>query len=513
MSENYDNKRIVHNSALLYFRMFFTMGLNLWATRLVLHNLGADDMGLYGVISGITGLTSIITDGASTAIQRFIVYERGEKKNENDNTNKVFCSAVNVTIIFSLIIIIIMEPLSFFLNDIVNVPLDKKASALYVYQFAIISCILNFISIPYNSLIIAYEKINVYAWISILNVILGWGSAWLLSIFPSNERLKVYGLLCCSTCVIVRICYQAYCHYHFREAKYHFMIDKQMIKKMMNFSGLATFSGALQAISAQTTVIIINWIFGAAINAVYMIALQLKNSVLSFGFNIFKAISPQITKTYAENDKEHCSILVYEGAKIEALMVGAIMIPFIFKSRYILKLWLGDVPQYTQEFCIFTIFISLTYAIIAPISILVQATGRIKRYMTIPDIFYLLTVTVLSFSVSYITKNPVLTIAAIVSTDILCCMIRIIIAQKETFLSVKDFTTKVLFPVLTVLFLSAIVCYILTNFLGDNIYGLIILLASNTAILSFLSYFFALTKSEQKFIAKNAEKIILLIKK
>lgn len=510
MTSNYDKKRIIKNSSLMYSRMLVTMIFNLWATRLVLHNLGSEDMGIYGVVSGITALASFITDGTTTAIQRFIVFEKGKKESHE---NEVFCTAVNITLLISIFIFLFLELLSFFITDIANIPSERETAAKWIYQFAIISLIINFISIPYNSLIIAYERINIYAWLSIINVILSWGAAWLISMFQSSERLALYGFFCCITCVIVRISCQIYCNDHFDEAEYHFYIDKKMIKQMMKYSGITTFSGALQSITSQAIVLIINWIFGAAINAVYMIALQLKNSVLSFGFNIFKAISPQITKTYAENDREHCSKLVYEGAKFEALMVGAIMVPFIFKSQYILQLWLKNVPVYTREFCISTIFISLTYAIISPVSVLVQASGKIKRFMTIPDIFYLLTVTALSFTVAYFTKNPILTIVSIVITDMISCLLRIVIAQKETFFSIKKFVKQVISPVFTVLLFSYAVCYILRNILTDSIPGLIALLAANTIVLLFLAYFFVITIDERIFIKENARKIISLIRK
>ena len=61
MTDNFNKARIVKNSILLYIRMLFTMWLNLYATRLVLKNLGVDDMGVYGVVGSVVGLFAVFS--------------------------------------------------------------------------------------------------------------------------------------------------------------------------------------------------------------------------------------------------------------------------------------------------------------------------------------------------------------------------------------------------------------------------------------------------------------------
>lgn len=79
MSDNFNKNRIVKNSLLLYVRMLFTMWLNLWTTRLVLTNLGVEDMGVYGVVGSIVGLATVFTGGVTNAVQRFITFESGKQ--------------------------------------------------------------------------------------------------------------------------------------------------------------------------------------------------------------------------------------------------------------------------------------------------------------------------------------------------------------------------------------------------------------------------------------------------
>ena len=100
MLNNYNKNRIIKNSLLLYVRMLFTMWLNLWTTRLVLANLGVEDMGVYGVVGSIVNVFQVLTSGVGTAIQRFLTYEMGRKDN---NLNGVFCSSINVIFILAIL--------------------------------------------------------------------------------------------------------------------------------------------------------------------------------------------------------------------------------------------------------------------------------------------------------------------------------------------------------------------------------------------------------------------------
>ena len=86
MADVYNRKRVLKNTILLYARMLFTMWLNLYTTRLVLANLGVEDMGVYGVVGSITGLFTVFVSGITSAIQRFITFELGRK---DGNINSV----------------------------------------------------------------------------------------------------------------------------------------------------------------------------------------------------------------------------------------------------------------------------------------------------------------------------------------------------------------------------------------------------------------------------------------
>ena len=102
MSENFNKNRIFKNTLLLYGRMLFTMWLNLYTTRLVLTNLGIEDMGVYGVVGSITNLFTVFVNGITNAIQRFITFELGQKRRKHKERIQhitkytLYCSNISI---------------------------------------------------------------------------------------------------------------------------------------------------------------------------------------------------------------------------------------------------------------------------------------------------------------------------------------------------------------------------------------------------------------------------------
>lgn len=502
MSENFSKERILKNSLLLYVRMLFTMWLNLYATRLTLANLGIEDMGVYGVIGSIVSLFTVFTGGITSAVQRFITFELGLKDGQ---PNKVFCSSLNVIFMLSALMLVLLEVCGLWmLNNKINIPEASRDAAFWVFQLSVLTCIVTTISIPYRALIIANEKMDAFALLSIVEVVLNFFAAYCL-IWFSDNRLLIYAILLAAASIFTRLIFQVYCHKKFAEAEYHWEVDWDMVKKIGSFTGTSTLSGGLQIIASQSIIFVINHTFGVAINAVYTIAMQLKNSFLSFALNIQRAIAPQITKTYANNKMDTHRKLVYGGSKLQAFFIYAIMMPFLFRTEYIMQLWLGEVPQYAVVFSQCAVFLSLTYAAFEPIRTAVYATNQIKQFMLIPDVIYLL-VFPLGYYIGKVSCNPSLFMTTVVAFEIFICAIRVIYASKVTSFRKRDVIKKILFPCLWVALVDSLTCYGLAFLFADTLSGLIALVLVNFLALTVIIPVVGLSAGERyqlKYIALN----------
>lgn len=493
MSDNYNRNRLAKNSILLYVRMLFTIWLNLYATRLTLANLGVEDMGVYGVVGSVVAMFAVFSGGITSAVQRFITFELGRK---DGNPNGVFCSSLNIIFLLSGVLLILLEIGGLcFLKNKVNIPSTSISAASWVFHLSVLTCIVNLLSIPYNAVVIAHEKMNAFALISIVQTCLNCVAAYSLAYL--DNRLLSYALFMALIGIVVRISYQVYCTSRFHEAKYHLIIDWAQMKQLVKFTGVSTVSGILGVISGQGVTLAINWTFGVSVNAVYGIAMQLKNSVLSFALNIQKAIAPQITKTYANGEMEIHKKLIYSGSKMQVFLIYFIIIPFLFRTEYIMKLWLGNIPEHAVIFAQCTVFLSLTYAAFEPMRTAVLATNRITKFMLVPDSIFLLVLPICYFAGKW-TGNPEVLILSVVAMDIFACAIRILIATRVSCLNLRGILFNVIKPCVLVALCSTVCCYALSHILGDNIWNFLCLLAINSLMLAIIIPAVGLSKSERK---------------
>lgn len=503
MSKSFDKGRIVKNSIYLYVRMLFTMWLNLYATRLTLTNLGIEDMGVYSVIGSIVTLFTMFTGGITNAVQRFVTFEMGLKDGQ---PNKVFCSSLNVIFILSVLMVVVLEVGGLWmLNHKVNIPEDSRDASFWVFQLSVLTCIVNTISIPYNALIIAHEKMDAFSIISIVQVVLNFFAAYCLSFFADN-RLLIYAVMLAAASLFVRILYQMYCHQKFEEAKYRWEIDWGRLKEIGRFTGVSSVSSFLQVFATYGINIVMNVIFGVTINAVYEIAIKLKLSFISFAQNILKAISPQITKTYANHEFDKFNKLITTGSKFQVILLLFIYIPFVFRAEYIIRLWLGEVPQYVVPYSIIAVTISVIYAVLEPVRSGVIATNRIKKFMLYPDTFYLLVLPLIYF-VCNATKEPLYLMICILIMELLACIYRAYYAMIACKITIKTVIRKILCPCFNVFISSFIFCYLISRYFPESLTGLLGLLIVNCLFLMVAVYFMALTVEEKKYILQIVKKV------
>ena len=165
------NKTIVKNSLLLYVRMFLTMLIGLYTSRVLLKALGVEDYGIYNIVGGITTMFNFINGSMAVASSRFIAFSIG--KNDVQTERTVFKHILYIHYGIGLLIALLIETVGiWFLYNKLVIPEDRMNAAFWILQFSAITCFLNVICTPYNSMIISHEKMSSFAYISILESVL-----------------------------------------------------------------------------------------------------------------------------------------------------------------------------------------------------------------------------------------------------------------------------------------------------------------------------------------------------
>lgn len=381
-----NNKRIARNTIILYIRMLVVMGVTLFTSRIVLQALGVENFGLYDVVAGVVGLFTFLRTSMEKCTQRFLNVEMAKPNGQLHNT---FCVSVTIHVLIMFAILLLAETIGlWFLNAKINIPEGREMAANWIYQFSVASLCFTLLCVPYSATIVAHEKMDFFAIVSITDALLKLGIAFLI-LNSSFDHLIFYGLLMASVSLINFFLYMLYCRTKFDEAKFRFLFDKRLFKSIFGYVSW-TLCGQMAILGTnQGNSILVNVFHSVTANAAMSIGSQVNAAVTSLSSSFQTAFNPQITKSYASGDHEYLKFLVFMTSKVSFFLLVIVSIPMAFNIDFLLSVWLKTVPQYSGIFCILTLCNGILNALSAPLNFTVMATGKIKWFQIVTSIVYI----------------------------------------------------------------------------------------------------------------------------
>jgi len=452
-SSQENTKRIAKNTLFLYFRLLLIVGTDLFIVRYILSLLGTIDYGIYNVIGGLVLLFSFVSNTMVSSTQRFFSYEIGRGNIKQINT--LFNTSILIFILLAIIITFFGEVIGiWFLNNKMTIPPDRLNAANSVLQLTIFAFIFNIIRTPYNSLIIAYERMNIFALISIAEVIIKILSIIVL-IHTSYDKLIIYSILILSNSFIIFAIYSFYCHSVFTVCKLRYAWDKKASKELVLYSGWNLIGSLSNILRNHGINLLLNVFFNPVVNAARGIAFQVNTALLQLTTNFYLAVKPQITKSYAIGDKKTMINLVFQSAKYSYFLVLLLSLPIIFQTKFILKLWLNELPSYVVIFTQLVVINALIEVINMPLVSAIQATGRIRSYQISVSLILLLN---LPISYLFLKGGAVPEVTMVISIILSCLSFipRLIIFKKIVDIGIKDFIVQVILRICIVTILLTI---------------------------------------------------------
>lgn len=490
MSEIFSNKRIAKNTILLYVRMFFVLFVGLFTTRIVLNTLGTEDYGIYSVVGGIVAMLSFLNAAMSGATTRFLTYELG--KGNKERLVKTFSTTLIIHIFIAIIIVIVSETLGvWFLKYKLVIPESRMFAANVVLQLSILSCAISITQVPYTAIIMSHEKIDLYSYIEIINVVLKLVVVYLLMV-SSADRLILYSSLMFIVSACTMLFYRIYCIKHFEECNFRWIYDSKYIKAILGYSLWSLYPNLCFTSRQQGINFLLNIYGGPLVNAASGLATTFSSIIDQFTNNILTAVRPPLIKLYAAGDLEK----MYNLLKISTLSVnilyGIIAIPLISNCTFMLHLWLGNIPDYTAGFCIAMVFMSFFSLNNTCVNISIQANGNIKKYSLLSGtsaIFCLVIIGILlkmgiNLYITYIMSIVNSVIIYSISLAIYCKIFK----NVKILLFFNDTIIRSFYCLLP----SIISVYIISNYIGNGWCKLIVTTFVSTIICIFNAITWAL---------------------
>lgn len=380
-STNYSSKRVAKNTLILYGRMILILLIGLYTSRVVLNVLGVEDFGVYEVVGGIVGMFGILSSSLSTAISRFITFSLG--KNDTEESTKLYSSAIVIQVLVVVVITILIELIGvWYLHHKMNLPDGRMDAAFWVLQCSIATFGLGLINVPFEAEIVAHEDMKAFAYFSLIEAVLSLLIVFLLRAMPA-DKLIVYAIFNLIACIVLRIIYAWYCKKHYAECHFVLAFDKRLLKELGSFSGWVLLCEGAWIINNQGVTLLVNSFFGVAMNTARGIASRMYNLTNKFSSSFMTALSPQITKTYAEGDLQSMHSLIFRGTKFSYYLMLLLAIPILAETPTILRLWLKMVPDHSILFTRLTIISALVIVLGIPLVKAQLATGDIKKYQIV----------------------------------------------------------------------------------------------------------------------------------
>ena len=372
-----NNRRVAKNTIYLYFRMLLIFLVGLYTSRIVLSTLGISDYGLYNVVGGVVSIFAFLNATLSSSTQRFLTFELGT--GDNLKLKRVFSTSLLIHILLIVFVLILAETVGlWFVKCKLNIEPGREVAALWVYQFSIIATCVQIFQLPFMSTLIAHEKMSIYAYISIIEVVAKLLIVYVLQV-SSCDKLILYGFLYLIVIVLISTTYIVYCTKKFSEARISLKSERPLFKQMLSFSGWNLIGSVASVCNNQVINILFNLFFGTVVNAARGVAYQVYGMINQFASNFQVAVKPQVIKYYANGQMKEMKDLVFNSAKYSGFLLLFLSIPVFLEIDPLLSLWLGKYPDYTNTFVRIILCQMVITSMTGPLMMVVHASGYLKN--------------------------------------------------------------------------------------------------------------------------------------
>jgi O-antigen/teichoic acid export membrane protein len=487
--------------------MIIIMAVSFYTVRVVLDILGVTDFGLYNLVASFVLLMAVLNNTLTGGTQRFLTFEIG--KGDLVKLKQTFSTAVMIHIALALLILLLGETIGLWLlYEKISIPADRFDAAFWVYQFAIFSIMVTVMQVPYHALIIAHERMHIFAYVSIVEAILKLLVVYLLLVI-SFDKLIIYGILMFLVSLTIALYYRIYVLKNYEESHFTLMFDKHIIKSMMQFSGWNLFGTLGAMLSNHGVSILLNLYFGPVANAAHAISMQVSNGLNQFVNSFQTAITPQITKLYASNKIDELNNFLYQNTKYAFLLLWIMVLPIILKLDYVLSVWLTQIPENTIIFTKLLMIYGLMYSFIRPMVMAIQATGKVKGIQISAGVLLILVLPIswILLENDFPIYSPFIVMLCMWIFHIL---LEIFFLKRLIGFSSISFLKISVVPLIIIISISLLSLNYLSNLIDNNIYQLLLFFVVSIFVNFILIYFIGIdlqTRKKLKIILKNKFKL------
>lgn len=501
-----DHRRIAKNTLFLYVRMLLIMGVSLYISRIILNALGAEDFGIYNVVGGFVAIFGFINGSMTAATQRYLSFAIAERNSRL--LQRVFSTSIFIHICIAVVVLVLSETLGvWFLFNRMQIPADRIHEAFWVFQCSVAASLIMIMSVPFTAAIVSHERMGAFAYISILDVVVKLLISYVVA-HSSHDRLVVYAVLLLLAQLLVQSCYHIYCNKNFPNCSFSVKFDKQLFREMAVFSGWTMNGNFAVVCYTQGLNVLLNLFFGPTVNAARAIAVQVQSAVSKFCQSFQMAVNPQITKTYAVQNWENMHNLVILSSKFSFYLVLMLSLPIVLRTNYILRMWLGNVPENTVVFTNLILCTSLLYTLSNPMVVSIHATGQLRTFQLVEG-FILLAILPISYLIlKYLGLPPFIVFVVHIVMEICAQIARVCIVLPRIHMKYTQYLHRIVIPISKTIFCAIVGPLMISLYLQDDSFSCFIVLTFACIFSVIISaYTVGCTANEKQIIKEQLNKL------
>lgn len=490
-----NNKRIAKNTLYLYFRMLVFLLIGLYTGRVTINALGIHDYGLMNVVGGVMAFINYFSSLLSQGTSRFLTVGLG-KGNMNALKN-IFSACATIHIALAVFTVLLGETVGlWFVNTQLTIDPNRMFAANYIYQLSLFSAFLGIVQTPYIACITSHEKMSTFAFMSIVDVALKLVIVMML-LYIDTDKLLMYSTFYFVVNILMFCMYRIYCLRQFEECNMHLHWDSKLYKEIWNYVGWNSIGTFAFMANSQGITVLLNIFFSTIVNAARGIATTVSNQVSGFVMNFQTAATPQIMKYYATGEYEQMNKLVSNTAKYSSYLLILIGLPVFIETEFLIRLWLGNVPEYVVPFVRITLIELFFRSVDFPIGAGIHAFGKMKLPNITSSLAYL-SVLPLTYIFLHFGASPIVAyIVACVSFP-LAMVCDLWILNKFSGFNIRSYLLNVPLKSLLLTFASAILPLVVRTNVAQGWFSFLISVASCVTISSLLIFYFGLSKEMQQ---------------
>lgn len=492
--ETTDAHRLARNTMTLFVRMVLVLIVTLYTSRVVLRTLGFDDFGIYTAVASVVIFFGFLKNALTNATSRYLAFELG--RGDTEQLRKTFSMAVDCHVILAAALWILLEVGGvWFIGHKLNVDPERLRAAKAVFQFSLLTFCISIIQTPFQSNIIAHEKMDGYAVLSVLDAVLKLAAAFLIAYSPI-DRLISYGFLLFAVALVILACYIVYNAVRLKDTRYVRSWDGKLVGQFASYSGWSLLVNAADVTTQQCITIFFFNLIGKLASAAIGVANQVSAGIGMFIANFSQSYKPQIVKSYAAGDTGYFHRLIFSASKISFILYLLIAVPIVANIDFVLRIWLGDFPPLAPSYISVIVIYYLFDSFQEPLWQAVHATGKLRthqimiasiKFCAIPAMYFVLKA----------GHSGAAALAVWAALNMVCAIARTLYMRHLINLDLKAYCSQVLLRI-ALLFAAVVpLSFWLASTLGSNWKGFLISSAVSVALVLGVGFLVVLNPNER----------------